>query len=51
MVSGTSLEDDPSALINQDPPEHTRYRRIMQGTFTPGTSSAGGRAPRPSSPS
>ncbi|MFB9488791.1 cytochrome P450 [Nonomuraea dietziae] len=35
MVSGTSLEDDPSALINQDPPEHTRYRRIMQGTFTP----------------
>src|SRR5688500_10842978 len=27
MVSGTSLEDDPSALINQDPPEHTRYRR------------------------
>ncbi|RVX43761.1 cytochrome P450 [Nonomuraea polychroma] len=35
MVSGTALEDDPAALINQDPPEHTRYRRIMQGTFTP----------------
>ncbi|WP_433247043.1 cytochrome P450 [Streptosporangium sp. CA-135522] len=35
MVSGTALEDDSSALINQDPPEHTRYRRIMQGTFTP----------------
>ncbi|MEV0151855.1 MULTISPECIES: cytochrome P450 [unclassified Nonomuraea] len=35
MVSGTALEDDPSALINQDPPEHTRYRRILQGTFTP----------------
>ncbi|MEQ4720309.1 cytochrome P450 [Nonomuraea sp. B19D2] len=35
MVSGTALEDDPAALINQDPPEHSRYRRIMQGTFTP----------------
>lgn len=35
MVSGTALEDDPAALINQDPPGHTRYRRIMQGTFTP----------------
>ncbi|MBB5075945.1 cytochrome P450 [Nonomuraea endophytica] len=35
MVSGTSVDDDPAALINQDPPEHTRYRRIMQGTFTP----------------
>ncbi|MFI6787932.1 cytochrome P450 [Nonomuraea sp. NPDC050383] len=35
MVSGTALEDDSSALINQDPPEHTRYRRILQGTFTP----------------
>ncbi|MEV4108359.1 cytochrome P450 [Nonomuraea sp. NPDC049695] len=35
MVSGTALEDDPAALINQDPPEHTRYRRIMQGAFTP----------------
>lgn len=35
MVSGMSVEDDPAALINQDAPEHTRYRRIMQGTFTP----------------
>ncbi|NUR82710.1 MAG: cytochrome P450 [Nonomuraea sp.] len=35
MVSGMSLEDDPAALINQDPPEHTRYRRILHGTFTP----------------
>ncbi|MEU6426595.1 cytochrome P450 [Microbispora sp. NPDC046973] len=35
FVSGVGIDDDPDALINQDPPEHTRYRRIMHGTFTP----------------
>ncbi|GII85267.1 cytochrome P450 [Sphaerisporangium siamense] len=35
MVSGTAMDDDPVSLINQDPPEHTRYRRILSGTFTP----------------
>ncbi|GAA3208360.1 cytochrome P450 [Actinocorallia longicatena] len=35
LVSGIGIDDDPDSLINQDPPEHTRYRRIMQGTFTP----------------
>ncbi|WP_043624860.1 cytochrome P450 [Nonomuraea candida] len=35
MVSGRALDDDPAALNNQDPPEHTRYRRILHGTFTP----------------
>lgn len=35
LVSGIGIDDDPDALINQDPPEHTRYRRIMHGTFTP----------------
>ncbi|MBB5781466.1 cytochrome P450 [Nonomuraea jabiensis] len=35
MVRGTFLDDDPAALMNQDPPEHTRYRRILHGTFTP----------------
>ncbi|ETK36776.1 cytochrome P450 [Microbispora sp. ATCC PTA-5024] len=35
LVSGIGIDDDPNALINQDPPEHTRYRRIMHGTFTP----------------
>lgn len=35
FVTGTGIDDDPDALINQDPPEHTRYRRIMHGTFTP----------------
>ncbi|MFF4416652.1 cytochrome P450 [Streptosporangium sp. NPDC001559] len=35
LVSGVGIDDDPDALINQDPPEHTRYRRIMYGAFTP----------------
>ncbi|MDP9863870.1 MULTISPECIES: cytochrome P450 [Streptosporangium] len=35
LVSGMGIDDDPDALINQDPPEHTRYRRIMHGAFTP----------------
>lgn len=35
LVSGIGIDDDPNSIINQDPPEHTRYRRIMQGTFTP----------------
>ncbi|MGW0197137.1 cytochrome P450 [Nonomuraea sp. NPDC003201] len=35
LVKGPFLDDDPAALMNQDPPEHTRYRRIMHGTFTP----------------
>jgi cytochrome P450 len=35
LVSGIGLDDEPNSLINQDPPEHTRYRRIMQGAFTP----------------
>jgi cytochrome P450 len=35
LVSGIGIDDDPDALVNQDPPEHTRYRRIMHGTFTP----------------
>ncbi|GAA4076657.1 cytochrome P450 [Nonomuraea soli] len=35
LVSGRSIDDDPDSLINQDPPEHTRYRRIMFGAFTP----------------
>ncbi|WP_062436982.1 cytochrome P450 [Herbidospora daliensis] len=35
FVAGLGIDDDPDALVNQDPPEHTRYRRIMQGAFTP----------------
>ncbi|MFB4282323.1 MULTISPECIES: cytochrome P450 [unclassified Nonomuraea] len=35
MVRGMFLDDDPAALMNQDPPQHTRYRRILHGTFTP----------------
>nr|WP_062339310.1 cytochrome P450 [Herbidospora sakaeratensis] len=35
FVAGIGIDDDPDSLVNQDPPEHTRYRRIMQGAFTP----------------
>ncbi|WP_061298306.1 cytochrome P450 [Herbidospora cretacea] len=35
FVAGLGIDDDPDALVNQDPPEHTRYRRIMHGAFTP----------------
>ncbi|GAB3684728.1 cytochrome P450 [Actinocorallia lasiicapitis] len=35
MVSGMSVDDDPTALINQDGADHTRFRRILQGAFTP----------------
>ncbi|GAA2212246.1 cytochrome P450 [Nonomuraea monospora] len=35
MARGPFLDDDPAALVNQDPPEHTRYRRITHATFTP----------------
>ncbi|RBQ20948.1 cytochrome P450 [Spongiactinospora rosea] len=35
MVSGTAMDDDPVSLINQDPPVHTRYRRILSGPFSP----------------
>ncbi|GAA2594675.1 cytochrome P450 [Actinomadura fulvescens] len=35
ISKGLSLEDDPTAILNMDPPEHTRLRRILSGTFTP----------------
>ncbi|MEW9552641.1 cytochrome P450 [Nonomuraea sp. NPDC050783] len=35
LVRGPFLDDDPASLLNQDPPEHTRCRRITHGTFTP----------------
>ncbi|ROO87131.1 cytochrome P450 [Actinocorallia herbida] len=35
FVTGIGIDDDPDSLVNQDPPEHTRFRRILQGTFTP----------------
>ena len=35
LTKGMSLEDNPSSILNMDPPEHTRLRRILSGTFTP----------------
>ncbi|GAA2417042.1 cytochrome P450 [Actinomadura vinacea] len=35
LTKGMSLEDNPTSILNMDPPEHTRLRRILSGTFTP----------------
>lgn len=35
LVSGADLGSDPDALVNMDPPRHTRVRRIISGVFTP----------------
>lgn len=36
MVAEDDLNLNPDAIINLDPPEHTRLRRIVQGWFRPG---------------
>ncbi|WP_030669948.1 cytochrome P450 [Streptomyces sp. NRRL B-1347] len=35
LLAGRDIPDDPHALVNMDPPEHTRLRRIVQSAFTP----------------
>ncbi|GAA2589037.1 hypothetical protein SMC26_16645 [Actinomadura fulvescens] len=35
LVKGTDAGEDPSALINTDPPRHTWLRRIASVAFTP----------------
>ncbi|MFE0102372.1 cytochrome P450 [Streptomyces sp. NPDC059009] len=35
VADDTGIGDDPYAIINMDPPEHARLRRIVQGAFTP----------------
>ncbi|MGW6015999.1 cytochrome P450 [Streptomyces sp. NPDC055210] len=35
MLPAADFSDDPHALVNMDPPEHTRLRRIVQAAFTP----------------
>ncbi|WP_306316848.1 MULTISPECIES: cytochrome P450 [unclassified Streptomyces] len=35
MLADADFSDDPNALVNMDPPDHTRLRRIVQATFTP----------------
>jgi cytochrome P450 len=36
MVADDDLSLNPDAIINLDPPEHTRLRRIVQASFRPG---------------
>jgi len=35
MVLGQDLSSDPDQILNMDPPRHTRFRRLLSGTFTP----------------
>ncbi|WP_307130252.1 cytochrome P450 [Streptomyces aurantiacus] len=35
LLPDADLSDDPHALVNMDPPAHTRLRRIVQAAFTP----------------
>jgi cytochrome P450 len=35
MVREADPSDNPHALVNHDPPEHTRYRQVIQGVFSP----------------
>lgn len=35
MARGRDISDDPGSVINMDPPEHTRIRRIVAGAFAP----------------
>ncbi|HUC56736.1 MAG TPA: cytochrome P450 [Streptosporangiaceae bacterium] len=35
MVKETDLSSNPDAIVNLDPPEHTRLRRIIAGSFRP----------------
>ncbi|MBK3568133.1 cytochrome P450 [Streptomyces sp. MBT62] len=35
MLPDADFSDDPNALVNMDPPDHTRLRRMVQAAFTP----------------
>ncbi|MDH6109400.1 cytochrome P450 [Kitasatospora sp. MAP12-15] len=35
MVSEADMSDHPDAIINHDPPEHGRFRQVIQGAFSP----------------
>jgi cytochrome P450 len=35
LVNGTDLSDEPDALINMDPPRHTKVRAALSAAFTP----------------
>lgn len=35
MVRDIDPSDNPNALVNHDPPEHTRFRQVIQAVFSP----------------
>lgn len=35
MVKEADMSDNPDAIVNQDPPEHSRFRLVIQGAFSP----------------
>jgi cytochrome P450 len=35
VVRGTDVSDEPDALINMDPPRHTKLRAVVSAAFTP----------------
>lgn len=35
MVREADMNDNPDAIINHDPPEHTRFRQVIQSAFSP----------------
>jgi len=35
LVNGTDVSDEPDALINMDPPRHTKVRAALSAAFTP----------------
>ncbi|MCX4744830.1 cytochrome P450 [Kitasatospora sp. NBC_01287] len=35
MVREADMNDNPDAIINHDPPEHGRFRQVIQGAFSP----------------
>jgi cytochrome P450 len=35
FVRGTDVSDEPDALINMDPPRHTKVRAVVSAAFTP----------------
>ncbi len=40
MVAGDDMSTNPDAIVNLDPPEHTRLRRTVQAAFRPGRAAA-----------
>jgi cytochrome P450 len=35
MVTEADMSDNPDAIVNHDPPEHSRFRQVIQAAFSP----------------